>query len=291
MGAGLLGGSVALASRSADMADRIFAVCRSRNRCLDLQSIHLVDQAFLSWKDAILQLQKEANSNNRPILILVGTPVGVVVEQVQAALKAIEEVGDSSRFYLITDVGSTKEYIVTTLKSVSFPENTIFIGSHPIAGSEKTGPENANGDLFLDKTTVLTPVELDENNSALTLLQQFWQRIGSRTIILDPKEHDRILARTSHLPHLLSGILAILVERKEYDLSGTGYADMTRLAAGSPEVWVDIFGTNSNSVLAAIADFEFILAKWKAALVESENVDQRKTLLEEAKKKRDALGS
>lgn len=362
-GVGLLGGSVAKASRKYHLADQIIGVCRSESSRKRIESSGAVDRAVLSFYEALAYLSDSAYSEDRirsddwassgsctelilpetissvsevkPVLIVVAVPVNSIVEEIESAVSVIKDL-DSDQFFLLTDVGSTKTRIVESLDRKLFSGNSVFIGSHPIAGSEKTGVEAALDSLFEGRRTVITlekslmktaqkqkkqnlegliftkrngvSAQRDDQSAGvndeesfnsvtdskvlygLDLLRMFWESVGSQVIEMSPEDHDRILARTSHLPQLLSSALSYLIRNDEHFLCGTGFSGMTRLAGSSPVMWNDIFTANRASVLDALDAYIEILNCWKIAL-QREDDSERLALLKEAKKKRDALGS
>lgn len=156
---------------------------------------------------------------------------------------------------LVTDAGSTKcEIVDIARQSITRAQ---FLGGHPMAGKESRGPESADGGLFRGKTWVLTPDEPAELETAAARAFRGWlERIGAKTVVLDADEHDRIVARTSHLPQLASTALAAVVAgAPHFEVSGSGLADMTRLALSSYDLWRDILATNSDHIGKALAEY------------------------------------
>ncbi|MDO5581578.1 MAG: prephenate dehydrogenase [Planctomycetia bacterium] len=294
-GVGLLGGSVGLAVRKYHLVENIRGLFRSAPRAQAALDLGAVDEAVSSWKEA-LSFPSDSNSSapERSVLIVIAVPVAMIREQIEQILQTLEEIGDPRTKYYITDVGSTKEQLIRELDRTVFPENAVYVGSHPIAGSEKTGVENASAELFEEKTAVITPIQKEcdspKEEEALHRIGHFWSSLGSWVVFLSAAEHDRILAKTSHLPHLLSVSLTNTLEKCDFPFAGTGFLGMSRLAASSSEIWSDIFMANRKSLIESIIRLENILDCWKSVLNDQ---DRNKiiTLLEEAKKKRDALGS
>jgi prephenate dehydrogenase len=156
---------------------------------------------------------------------------------------------------LVTDAGSTKCEIVDTARQAI--ARAQFLGGHPMAGKETRGAGAADADLFRGRTWVLTPDEPAELKTAAAREFRGWvERIGARVTVLDSDEHDRIVARTSHLPQLASTALgALLAEAKHLEVSGSGLTDMTRLALSSYDLWRDILATNSEHIDRALAAY------------------------------------
>src|SRR5262249_43221504 len=154
---------------------------------------------------------------------------------------------------LLTDVGSTKAKIVSDIAS-RLPRHLQFVGAHPLAGSEKSGPENARVDLFDGRLTILTPTE-QTPPAAAENAHEFWSSLGCRVWTMTPERHDSVLALTSHLPHLVSAALARALPNEHQELTGTGFKDVTRLAGGEPELWAAIFHQNAANLTAALDRF------------------------------------
>jgi prephenate dehydrogenase len=188
----------------------------------------------------------------------------------------------------LTDAGSTKSGIIARLDG-QLPDSVAFVGSHPLAGSEKRGPEHADADLFQDRLTVITPGP-GTDPAAVERTAAFWRALGSRVRFMDPEDHDRALALTSHLPHLLASALAGILPDNCRELTATGFRDTTRIAAGDPALWTAIFAQNRDAVLQALHRLTGRLDAFRAAL-EAGDWTTLDTLLAEAKRSRDALGS
>ena len=189
---------------------------------------------------------------------------------------------------LLTDAGSTKAAIVRALDG-RLPAGVHFVGSHPLAGSEKRGPEHANPRLFERRLTVVTQTPRTDP-AALERTRAFWEGLGARVRVMSPEEHDRALALTSHLPHLLAAALAAIVPPELYDLTATGFRDTTRVAAGDPSIWTGIFAQNRAAVGDALDQLCQRLDRFRTAL-EARDTTALDNLLAQAKKVRDALGS
>ncbi len=178
----------------------------------------------------------------------------------------------------VTDVGSVKEAIVSEAEN-QLPPGTLFIGSHPMAGSEKSGVESARGDLFEGACCFVTPTEKTDPQ-ALNLGVQFWRAIGSRVVVIDPRRHDDLLASISHLPHLLAVTLmqnlcaagdATLFHRA---VIAGGFRDTTRIAAGKPEVWEQIFTENAPALLGNLDRAIALLQEWRELISQSDSTGE-----------------
>jgi prephenate dehydrogenase len=156
---------------------------------------------------------------------------------------------------LVTDAGSTKcEIVDVARQSITRAQ---FLGGHPMAGKETRGAASADAELFRGRTWVLTPDEVSELETPAAREFRGWlERIGAQTTVLDADEHDRIVARTSHLPQLASTALgALLADAAHVEVSGSGLLDMTRLAMSSYDLWRDILATNSEHIDKAIGAY------------------------------------
>jgi len=240
VGTGLLGASIGLAVRRAWPECRIVGIGRRQETLDRAKQLGAVDETSLTIAGGVGGCE----------LAIISTPVGCIAEQVS-------EVAQAANRALITDVGSTKQAICDAVEQRSpLPNGCRFLGGHPIAGGEKAGPEAATATLFENRAVVLTPTTTCDQ-AAVDTLRTFWETLGARVSCMSPQEHDRVLAMTSHLPHVLSTILATVCDRPTYgEYCGTGYKSMTRLAGGSAELWRDVLITNREAICRAMDDFE-----------------------------------
>jgi prephenate dehydrogenase len=168
------------------------------------------------------------------------------------------------------------------------PPDVHFIGSHPLAGSEKRGPEHASAGLFQDRLIVVTPNKTTDPD-ALDKVCNFWKALGSRIKLMSPGEHDEALAVTSHLPHVIASTLAQALPDELRELTASGFRDTTRIAAGDPALWTGILLHNRQAVLTAFVSFLNQLERFQAALQAGDEAALT-AYLEYGKKVRDALG-
>jgi prephenate dehydrogenase len=166
------------------------------------------------------------------------------------------------------------------------PPGVTFVGSHPVAGSEKAGPEHARADLFDGRVVVVTPA--GDPPVAVSMICGFWRALGGCVETMSPEHHDEVLALTSHLPHLVSSVLAGVLPPEWRRLTGTGFRDTTRLASGSPELWQAIFLSNRQALLEAVDQFRAHLESFRSALAK-EDGERLRLLLEQGKYVRDQL--
>lgn len=272
VGVGLIGGSIGLAARRRGLARTVRGVGRRGPSLERARTVGALDEAFTDVADAV------PGSD----LVVFCTPVDGIAEQVLAAAHLC------GAGCILTDAGSTKGTIVHAIET-RLPAGVAFVGGHPLAGSEKRGPEHADADLFQGRVTVLTSTERTEP-AALARVAGFWQALGARVRVMSPDEHDRALALTSHLPHLAAAALAGLTPKELLELSASGFRDTTRIAAGDPALWSAIFLHNRPALLTALDALAGRLDEFRRALQDADRsaLDE---LLDQGKKVRDALGS
>ncbi|MFP6769936.1 MAG: prephenate dehydrogenase/arogenate dehydrogenase family protein [Planctomycetaceae bacterium] len=271
VGVGLIGGSIAAAARQRQVVSRVIGIGRSESRLEDAVRAGLIDEGSTDFATA-------ASAE----LSIVCTPVDRIANDVRSLAAVVP------RESLLTDAGSTKQLLCEELADLDGREGPVFLGSHPLAGSERQGFENANADLFVDRVCVLTPLETTPTES-LAALETFWQSLGARVVQRSPLDHDRVLAHTSHLPHLLAAALVGMLTENEGELAATGFRDTTRIAAGDPSLWVPILRHNATAVIEALATLDGQLEKFSRSL-EQDDTETLQKLLEEAKRKREGLG-
>ena len=189
---------------------------------------------------------------------------------------------------LITDAGSSKSTIVAQVES-QLGGSHRFVASHPIAGSHFHGPEHGSADLFVGKRCIVTPGPSSDEQD-VERVEQFWQALQMKVERLEPAAHDRLLAQTSHLPHLVACALASIIDPADLRFAGTGFQDATRIAGGSPAVWTAIFDQNHEAVLKSLDQFSDRIAQWRTALL-ANDVALIERLLTDGKRTRDLLGS
>jgi prephenate dehydrogenase len=238
VGTGLLGTSVALAARRAGVAS-----VRGWDADPAMLRESAVDRAS-SLKDAVADAE----------LVVVSVPVGSVVATVRDALAGAPGA-------TVTDVGSTKRMLAAV-------EDPRFVAGHPLAGGATGGPGRASADLFDGAIWFLTPSPAADA-ARIELVEHFVSAVGARTVRLDPAEHDRLLAVTSHLPHALANLLMRAAARAGEDAlgyAGASLREMTRVAGANPSIWADIFVDNGDLIAAALAELGSELADVERAL-------------------------
>lgn len=271
VGVGLLGGSIGMALRARKIAQKVIGFSPRGNSLASAVSLGAIDQSA----DSLAEACQGAD------LAIVCTPVQSIAEFANQCFASMPKGG------LITDVGSTKQSIVEAV--AQSPASASFVGSHPLAGGEKSGVEHAREGLLNGKLVVITPDRLPPS-PLVQCTEQLWQALGARTLQLSPAEHDSALARTSHLPHILASALAAATPADLLPLAASGWRDTTRVASGGADLWRQILEENRHSVIQVLEEFAGDLQLWLKALRESDG-KQLEQLLLEGKQKRDALGN
>jgi len=268
VGVGLIGGSIAAGLKKRKFPGTILGLGRNPARLAAAQEAGLIDE----FTDDIAEAQAD--------FWVFCTPVDRIVSGV------LDVKGNPNQTTLVTDAGSVKRPICEGIDG-RLRGGVEFIGSHPLAGSEKRGFEHADPDLFSGRLCVLTP---DESTSIdqLARLREFWSFLGMRIVEMPAADHDHALAVTSHLPHLIASALASTLDDDHSHLAATGFSDTTRIAAGDPELWSAIFLQNAEGVLSALGKFTDQLETFRRALNQRDG-EALKRILKHAKTKRDEL--
>lgn len=257
IGLGLIGGSLALAARKAGMVASVSG-CARHQASLDAGlAMGVIDAGFLSAADAVRGAD----------LVFLAVPVAAmaaVMEEIAPQL----EVGA-----IVTDGGSVKESVWRAASQL-LPEPANFVAGHPIAGREKSGVTAATADLYVDHRVILTPVA-QTSAQAVAAVTSLWQALGATVETLAIDEHDRILAETSHLPHLLAFSLVDTLSRQGdsheiFHYAAGGFRDFTRVASSSPVMWRDIFTHNKAALMTALDAYEAGLKRFRRAMEEDD---------------------
>jgi len=274
VGVGLLGGSIGLAVKRRRLAREVAGFVRRPASLKDCEKAGAVDYATTDLLAAV------SNSD----LVILCTPLS------QMRLRVAEMLPALKCGAIITDVGSVKAGVVRELESLLKKSGAQFVGSHPMAGAEKTGVSAARADLFVDAVCVVTPTKRS-NTVAVRKTEQFWKSLGARTLKLAPVQHDVLVSRSSHLPHIAAAALANLVlapASPEFQsaLCANGFRDTTRIASGSPEMWRDIALANRKNLSRSVDAFVSELQQFQRILKKTDAKAISK-FLETAKARRD----
>ncbi len=177
----------------------------------------------------------------------------------------------------VTDAGSVKGSLTPALEAILGPR---FIGAHPMAGSEKAGFQHARASLFEKSTCIITPTS-SSDPSALKNVRSFWESLGCSTLELSPEKHDLAVAAISHLPHITAAALVLAAGEEHLSCAGPGYRDTTRVALGSPELWLGILESNRAAALSFLDSISLQINNFRTALA-SENSPAFLSLLHDA---------
>ena len=273
LGPGLLGGSIGLAARHRKAASRVAIWARRPDAADEAYKIGAADEATTDLRKTVAEAD----------LVVLATPIGAMRELGEKIRPALP---DSC---IVTDVGSVKYPVVAALSDV-FQGKARFVGSHPMAGSEQAGIEAARRDLFDNAVCIVTPRE-DTDKAALQVVHDFWKALGCSVKTLAPAEHDEIVARISHLPHVVAAaVINVVCNDGGHPLNfvGPGFKDFTRIASGPFEMWTEICLENREEIGRALDQLIEELGKVRAAIENADTVELR-TMLKRAKHFRDEL--
>lgn len=244
IGIGLIGSSISLAARKQGLAQTIVGHTKSSESTKLALELGLTDEMFPSPEEAV---------ENADLVILC-TPVGtfeIIAEKIGPRLKP----GST-----ITDVGSVKGFVIEKVTR-HIPDGVHFIPSHPLAGTEYSGPTAGFAELFENRWCLITPLK-NSDPDKIAELSKFWQALGSKVELMDPEHHDTVLAVTSHVPHLIAYTMVGTADHlhrinnsEVIQYSAAGFRDFTRIAASDPTMWRDVFLTNKEATLDILGRF------------------------------------
>ncbi len=276
LGPGLLGGSIGMAARQRKVAQRVTVWARRPEAADEAYKLGAADEAIGDLQRAVTDAD----------LIVLATPIGVMrslAGQIKPWLTSHS---------IVTDVGSVKYAIVNDL-SHALDGAARFVGSHPMAGSEQSGIEAARRDLFENAVCIVTPRE-DTDQAALQTVHDFWKTLGCSVKTLAPLEHDEMVARISHLPHVVAAAVINVVcsdpanAGHPLNFVGPGFKDFTRIASGPPDMWTEICVENRHEIARALEHLIEELGKLRTSLQNADAVELR-AMLKRAKHFRDEL--
>jgi cyclohexadieny/prephenate dehydrogenase len=255
IGIGLIGSSLARVIRRAGLAEHISVLSRRVETLTRAKELGLGDSYSTDMAEAV----KDAD------LVIVSVPVGSSGQVAQAIASSLKPGA------VVTDVGSTKASVIAQMQP-HIPAGVHFIPGHPLAGTEKSGPDAGFADLFQNRWCILTPPE-GTDAGEIAKLTRFWEACGSHVDTMDPQHHDRVLAIVSHLPHLIAynivgtaDDLELVTQSEVIKYSATGFRDFTRLAASDPEMWRDVCLNNSEAILEMLSRFSEDLASLQRSI-------------------------
>ena len=255
IGIGLIGSSLARKIRQENLAGEIVIATRSEETLARAAELGLGDRYLSDPAEAVVDAD----------LVIVSVPVGssgAVAERIASSLKASA---------IVTDVGSTKASVIAQMQP-HMPEHVHFIPGHPLAGTEKSGPDAGFAELFENRWCILTPVD-GTDEAAVERLAAFWRGCGSNIDTMDPQHHDMVLAMVSHLPHIIAynivgtaDDLETVTKSEVIKYSASGFRDFTRLAASDPTMWRDVCLHNKDAILEMLSRFSEDLASLQRAI-------------------------
>ncbi|MEX4008789.1 prephenate/arogenate dehydrogenase family protein [Neoaquamicrobium sediminum] len=255
IGIGLIGSSLARKIRQENLAGEIVISTRSQETLARAAELGLGDRYLSDPAEAVVEAD----------LVIVSVPVGssgAVAELIASSLKTGA---------IVTDVGSTKASVIAQMQP-HMPEHVHFIPGHPLAGTEKSGPDAGFAELFENRWCILTPLE-GTDEAAVERLAAFWRGCGSNIDTMDPQHHDMVLAMVSHLPHIIAynivgtaDDLETVTKSEVIKYSASGFRDFTRLAASDPTMWRDVCLHNKDAILEMLSRFSEDLASLQRAI-------------------------
>lgn len=273
VGVGLIGGAIGKALLARSKAEEIIGIGRNETRLERAVELKAITEFTTDLDAGVAQAD----------VIVVCTPVNRIAEFSLQAAKS------SKSTALITDAGSTKSKIVGAIEGQLGNLKNKFIGSHPMAGGEKTGVEHSDADLFVEQNVIITPTSLSD--SELTKkCELFWQSMGARTTMMDPEVHDQAVAEISHVPHTVASILAASTDSSALPFASSGWRDTTRVAAGDIEMWRHILDQNRIHILKSLDNFRRQFDAFHQALDQQDD-EAIVQLLQQGKQKRDVVAS
>ncbi len=266
IGVGLIGGSIALGMKKYNLTRTVVGAFRRDKSLQEAKKNKIIDYGYLDIETAVSGAD----------LIIFAAPVAEIIK-IAKEIKTFV-----SKTATITDVGSTKSEVVKELSKL-YPDN--YLGSHPLAGSEKKGCFYSSADLFKGKITILTPHK-NSNPKITKSVKILWEKLGSMVISMDADMHDELLSRLSHLPHLLMYALMNFVNISQLKYASTGFRDATRIAASNVEMWSQIFISNRKFIVKDIDLYIKQLKKYRDLIRKSDRAKITSQIKNAADKRR-----
>jgi len=259
IGMGLIGSSIARAIKSKNLCKILVAHDSSKSVLKKVLKLRIT-------KNIESNLKKSVQNSD---LVIICTPLGSY-KNIVLSIK-----NDLSKECILTDVGSAKIFAKSVVNGI-INKNTIWIPAHPVAGTEKSGPESGFADLFKNRWCIITPVN-NKNSASLKKLDRFWTKIGSKVQHMSAEHHDKVMAITSHIPHLIAynivGTAANLEKDTKSEIikySASGFRDFTRIASSDPTMWRDIALNNRKQILYMLNKFNLDLNNLRRAILKKD---------------------
>ena len=269
IGIGLIGGSLARALKEKNLAKTVFGYGRDRSRLEEAKKHNIID-------DYSTQIEKAVNHAD---IIVIATPVGTfrnIFSEVKPLI--VDDV-------IISDVGSTKANIVDIAKEILGDKSQCFVPAHPIAGKEQSGFEASDGNLYIGKKVIITPIE-DNSSESIQVIESMWKNVGAEVDFMSPQSHDDLLGMTSHLPHMLAfSLVNYLVDQNPSAsiYAGGGFKDFSRIASGDAVMWRDICLQNKDKIITHLRGYQSTIEELIDA-IDQEESDKLELLFATAKK-------
>ena len=273
VGVGLIGGSLARALKEKNLAKTVFGYGRELSRLEEAKKCNIIDEYSTQIEEAI----------NHADIIVIATPVGTfrnIFSEVKPLI--VDDV-------IISDVGSTKTNIVDIAKEILGDKSQCFVPAHPIAGKEKSGFEASDGNLYIGKKVIITPIE-DNSSESIQVIESMWKNVGAEVDFMSPQSHDDLLGMTSHLPHMLAfSLVNYLVDQNPSAsiYAGGGFKDFSRIASGDAVMWRDICLQNKDKIITHLRGYQSTVEELIDA-IDQEESDKLELLFATAKKTRDS---
>jgi len=286
IGTGLIGGSLCLSLKKSASVNSIIGAGRSEKTLKKAQQLNIID----SYKTDISEAVKDAD------LIFVSVPLGAMESVFEKIAAGLKKSGNGKA--VITDAGSSKQQVQQLADKIfsdvsadiSADESKRFVAGHPIAGTENSGPEAAFADLYKERRVILTPAA-NTDSDAIQLVTELWQSVGAEVETMGAEHHDKVLAATSHLPHLIAFGLVHCLENIDdiedvFRFAAGGFRDVTRIASSDPTMWRDICLNNQQPILDMMKRYKDEMDMLYNAL-QSGDGEKLMEVFEHAKKTRD----
>lgn len=273
IGVGLIGGSLAKALKEKNLAKTVFGYGRDRSRLEEAKKHNIIDDYSTQIEEAV----------NHADIIVIATPVGTF-RNIFSEVKPL--IADD---VIISDVGSTKTNIVDIAKEILGDKSQCFVPAHPIAGKEKSGFEASDGNLYIGKKVIITPIE-DNSSESIQVIESMWKNVGAEVDFMSPQSHDDLLGMTSHLPHMLAfSLVNYLVDQNPSAsiYAGGGFKDFSRIASGDAVMWRDICLQNKDKIITHLRGYQSTVEELIDA-IDQEESDKLELLFATAKKTRDS---
>lgn len=268
IGVGLIGGSIGLAVEKRRLSSRVIGVTAHKHTLKKALKRQAIDVGTLDVKKSVL------NSD----MVILATPVDKILSTLEKITPHLK------KGCIVIDVASVKGAIVQAAEKI-IGRKGYFVGTHPMAGSEQSGIDKADGNLFKNAPCIITRTRRT-NTKALMAIFNFLKAMDSKIYVLSPSEHDKKISNVSHLPHIAASALSLVAKPSSLEFASTGFKDTTRIASGNPDLWISILLANRNNVIKDLENYLKELKNIRDLIIRKEKTKLKKILLS-AKRKRD----